>query len=307
FGKSSIKQSFSITVLTLTQLSSANGEIVGFFNAGSSVSSFCRFAFLTLTNMWILFEPSTTPLSNANMSWIFSRFSGSSIAFLLAIRTAEDLRTVSMIFKPFASIVVPVSVTSIMASEFSGGFASVAPKDRKILAFGLSPFFHQGVTSIGSAAPKRFLYWGVLFRYSEAMLRYSVLIRKFLSWLQMDSMNSPIVAFSQVFGTAITSLIFPYSKFCRTSTSARFSFTQSSPVMPRSCKPSLTKTGISWGLRTLSSIWGSFMLGRYVRSVPPILKPDLEKNSAVAFSKEPFGMVNFILSIIFNLNFQRNL
>jgi len=34
-----------------------------------------------------------------------------------------------------------------------------------------------------------------------------------------------------------------------------------------------------------------------VRSVPPILNPDFEKNSAVAFSKEPFGIANFILSI----------
>src|SRR5208337_1005269 len=171
-----------MTVLTLTQASSASGEMVGFLSAGNSVSSFCRFDFLTLTNMWILFDPSTTPLSNANISWIFSRFSGSSIAFLFAIRIAEDFRTVSMIFRLFASIVVPVSVTSIMASEFSGGFASVAPKDKNILALELSPFFHQGVTSMGSASPKRFLYWAVLFRYSEAMLRYSVLIRKFLPW-----------------------------------------------------------------------------------------------------------------------------
>ena len=45
------------------------------------------------------------------------------------------------------------------------------------------------------------------------------------------------------------------------------------------------------------------MLGRYVRSDAPILNPDLEKNSAVAFSKEPFGIANFILSINFSPNF----
>ncbi len=61
-------------------------------------------------------------------------------------------------------MVVPVSVTSIMQSEFSGGFASVAPKDRKIFAFGLSPFLHQGVTIMGSALPKRFLYCGCVFQ-----------------------------------------------------------------------------------------------------------------------------------------------
>ena len=68
--------------------------------------------------------------------------------------------TVSMIRRLLASMVVPVSVTSIMQSESSGGLASVAPKDRKILALGLSPFFHQGVTIMGSALPKRFLYCG---------------------------------------------------------------------------------------------------------------------------------------------------
>ena len=45
FGNNSIKQSFSITVFTLTHVSSANGEIVGLFRAGSSVSNLCRLDF----------------------------------------------------------------------------------------------------------------------------------------------------------------------------------------------------------------------------------------------------------------------
>ena len=126
-------------------------------------------------------------------------------------------------------MVVPVSVTSMMQSLFSGGLASVAPKDRKIFARALSPFLHQGVTSMGSASPKRFLYCGVFLRYSVAMFRYSVLMRKFLPWAQIDSMNSPkVVPSGTLLGTAMTksdfsvfkvlqdfdvSFVFPYPVF----------------------------------------------------------------------------------------------
>jgi hypothetical protein len=40
-----------------------------------------------------------------------------------------------------------------------------------------------------------------------------------------------------------------------------------------------------------------------VRSVPEILYPERAKNSAVAFDREPAGIANFTLSIIFHLNF----
>ena len=117
-----------------------------------------------------------------------------------AISTAADCITVSMILRLFASRVVPVSVTSIMQSEFSGGLASVAPNERKIFALGLSPFLHHGVTIIGSASPKRFLYDGLLLIYSEAMFRYSVDTRKFLPLLQIFSIISDHAAdFTQSF------------------------------------------------------------------------------------------------------------
>src|SRR3990172_425364 len=144
-------------VLTEYQSSFASGDMVGFFSAGKSVSSFCRFVFFTFTKMWIFLEASTTPLRSVMMSQIFSFFAGSSRAFLLAMSTAEDVITVSIIFRLFASIVEPISVTSMMQSLFSGGLASVAPNERKIFAQGLSPFFHHGVTIMGSESPKRFL------------------------------------------------------------------------------------------------------------------------------------------------------
>src|SRR5512143_2300816 len=96
--------------------------------------------------------------------------------------------TVSTIFRLFASIVEPVSVTSIMQSLFSGGLASVAPNDRKIFARELSPFRHHGVTICGSCVPNRFTYAGLVLMYSEAMFRYSVETRKFLPPVQMLSM-----------------------------------------------------------------------------------------------------------------------
>ncbi len=39
----------------------------------------------------------------------------------------------------------------------------MAPKDRKILALGLSPFLHQGVTIRGSASAEAFLVLGLVF------------------------------------------------------------------------------------------------------------------------------------------------
>src|SRR3990172_7453926 len=144
-------------VLTEYQSSFASGDMVGFFSAGKSVRSFCRFAFFTFTKMWIFLEASTTPLRSVIISQIFSFFAESSNAFLLATSTAEDVITVSIIFRLFASIVEPVSVTSMMQSEFSGGLASVAPNDRKIFAREFSPFFHQGVMIMGSDSSKRFL------------------------------------------------------------------------------------------------------------------------------------------------------
>jgi hypothetical protein len=53
--------------------------------------------------------------------------------------------------------VVPVSVISKTASTSSGGFASVAPNDRKISTILLLPVLDQGVTIVGSRSPKCFL------------------------------------------------------------------------------------------------------------------------------------------------------
>ncbi len=60
-------------------------------------------------------------------SSIAARFSGSASAVRLAISRTSDSRSVSMIFIPWARRVLPVSVTSTIASTISGTFASVAP------------------------------------------------------------------------------------------------------------------------------------------------------------------------------------
>src|SRR5512136_754189 len=148
--------------------------------------------------------------------------------------TAELVNTVSMISRLFASIVEPVSVTSMMQSLFSGGLASVAPKDKKIFALELSPFRHQGVTICGSCSPNRFTYAGLDFMYSDAMFRYSVEIRKLLPLFQMPSIMSERELLLRDLGTATTSCMRPYSKFWRTSTSACVSLIQSCPVIPTS-------------------------------------------------------------------------
>jgi ATP phosphoribosyltransferase len=95
-------------------------------------------------------------LNNAIISAIFSLFLGSFRAFLFATRTADDSITVSIIFRLFCVRVVPVSVISKIASTSSGGFASVAPKERNIWTCLLSPTLSHGVMIIGSLPPKYF-------------------------------------------------------------------------------------------------------------------------------------------------------
>jgi len=109
FGNNSIRQSFSYTVFTLTQVSSANGEIVGFFRSWQFSQELLQVCPLYI-NEYV--NPSwnhqTTPLSNATnvINFFFFVSQGRSRLFLLAISTAADLKTVSMIFRLFASIVV---------------------------------------------------------------------------------------------------------------------------------------------------------------------------------------------------------
>ena len=88
---------------------------------------------------------------------IFSLFQGSVYALVLAINTAVDFITVSMTFKLFWRRVVPVSITSRIASALSGGLASVAPNERKILTLELFPLLHHGVITKGSSSLKFFM------------------------------------------------------------------------------------------------------------------------------------------------------
>ena len=90
------------------------------------------------------------------MSAIFSLFFVFLRAILLATNTAEDSITKSIIFSLFCPKVVPVSIISNIASTSSGGFASVAPKERKISTFLFSPTLSHGVIIIGSSLPKCF-------------------------------------------------------------------------------------------------------------------------------------------------------
>ena len=76
------------------------------------------------------FLPFTAPLISVIISKIFSRFFGSFNDFLLIIKCAVEVNTSSTIFNLFCFRVVPVSVTSMIASTSSGGFASVAPNDK---------------------------------------------------------------------------------------------------------------------------------------------------------------------------------
>src|SRR5918992_4279650 len=153
FGTILINSFLSIMVLTPYQPSSESGLTVGLLRARSSFNSLSNFSFLTLTNMWSFFRPSTTPRRSAIMSAIFSLLAGSLRDFLFAISTAVDSATVSIILSLFWASVVPVSVISKMASTSSGGLASVAPNERKISTFLFSPSLIQGVIIIVSALP----------------------------------------------------------------------------------------------------------------------------------------------------------
>ena len=92
------------------------------------------------------FLPCTAPLIKVTMSKIFSRLDLSLSEFLFATKYALDSKTLSIIFSWFCYSVVPVSVTSIIASTSSGGLASVAPKDKWICTFLFVPNCTQGVT-----------------------------------------------------------------------------------------------------------------------------------------------------------------
>ena len=103
--------------------------------------------------MCSFFEASITPINKTLRSFIFSHFHSSLRAFLFAINTAVDLSITSTIFKLLALIVEPVCVLSIITSTSSGGFASVAPKDKNILILSFSPHVFQGVMTTGVWSP----------------------------------------------------------------------------------------------------------------------------------------------------------
>ena len=107
------------------------------------------------------------------MSNIFPRFAGSLSDPRLATRCAVDSVTVSAIFSLFCLRVVPVSVTSMMASTSSGGFASVAPNDRCICTDRFEPVRSHGVTISGFFEPCASLYDGRPAMNAAAVVRYS--------------------------------------------------------------------------------------------------------------------------------------
>ena len=69
----------------------------------------------------------SAPSSSVVRSSIAVRLTGSAAASRFATSTGSEVSSVSMIFMPWARSVLPVSVTSTMASTISGTFASVAP------------------------------------------------------------------------------------------------------------------------------------------------------------------------------------
>ena len=121
-----------------------------------------------------------------------------------------------MIFMPWARKVLPVSVTSTIASTISGTFASVAPYDQATF------------TGIPSSAKCR-----------SVSFTNSVEIR--------EPAGISFAAFAGCsFGTASTIFVpwpgpvFAYDRLVSTSTSAEVSAIQSCPVIPRSKSPSAT-------------------------------------------------------------------
>jgi len=124
--------------------------------------------------------PWTAPRSIVTMSNIFSLLAGSRTASLFAMRCAVETSTSSPIFSLFCVSVVPVSVTSSIASTSSGGFASVAPNERCICTALLVPIRSHGVTISGSREPNLLLYDAHDLTNLAVVVRYSVDMRKVL-------------------------------------------------------------------------------------------------------------------------------
>src|SRR6266542_1017949 len=224
----------------------------------------------SLTFSLIRTRPSarSAPRRSVVMSSMAARFVGSPADARLAIRSTSDSRSVSMTLMPWARSVLPVSVTSTMASTISGTFASVAPCD------------HTTRTGM----PRSWKYRRVRFTYSVEMRESA------------GSSFALLAGWSP--GTASTirtprpAPLFAYSSEARTSTSAPISSIQSRPVMPRSNNPSWRYVGISCGRRSETrSMRSSSTVPWESRGEPRrTCRSAASSSRRVCSSSEPLGM-----------------
>src|SRR5208283_2577724 len=121
-------------VLTASHSPSLNGEMVGFFNAGSTPSTLARSLLFTFSIRPTLPSALMAPSRSIRMSSILRRFQSSLQAPRLAMNCVLDSITVSMMRSLLARSDEPVSVTSTIASASTGGFTSVAPQENSTLA-----------------------------------------------------------------------------------------------------------------------------------------------------------------------------
>ena len=135
FGTTSRTVDSSRIVFTATKDGFDNSEIVGEFSAGSIASTCSRSLFFAFSIRPTCDCASIAAFSINAICSIFSRFHGSSDAAWLAIRRVSLSITVSMIVSRFAFKLLPVYVTSTIASASIGGFTSVAPQLNSTFTF----------------------------------------------------------------------------------------------------------------------------------------------------------------------------